>query len=145
MGRRGPKPRNGVKQFNVWLPEELIREFRELIALKYRSVERGLLSWEVEQALRNWIALHKAGSTEEQMIPPNPRVDIFKVFLQVKQWMETELGCDLEKGAHISINLLRKAISAVRGSHPKTVRRWLKLFHEFGLIKPISAGVWELL
>jgi len=145
MARRGPKPRGDLAHLHVLLPESLLREFREMIALKYKTIARGLISWEVEQALRNWIALHRDEHTDAQIAPPNPPANVFKVYRQVKDWLEKHYDVELEKGAHISRIILERAISAVRGGDRRTIRKWMKLFHEFELIKPLTAGVWELL
>jgi len=134
----------GVPLF-VRISPEIDKKFRELIALKYKRFEKGLLSWEVEQALMNWIALHLSEHTDAQIPEPNPPAGVHKVFRQVKEWLEKEYGVTLERGSHIGRPLLEKAISAVRGSDRRTIRKWMKLFHEFELIKPLTSGVWELL
>jgi hypothetical protein len=48
----------GKVQLKVWISEELDGKLRELIAQKYKKYEKGLLSYEVEQALQTWLALH---------------------------------------------------------------------------------------
>ena len=135
---------HGVPLF-VRIDPEVNKKFRELIALKYKTFEKGLLSWEVEQALMNWVALHLDRHTNAQIPKPNPPAGVHKVFRQVRAWLEKEYGTTLERGAHISRRLLERAISEVRGSDRRTIRKWMRLFHEFELIKPITAGVWELL
>jgi len=145
MKRSNHKNKENRVQFKVWISKELNKKFRELIALKYKTYEKGLLSWEVEQALMNWIALHHAKHTNAQIPEPNPPPKVFKVFRQVKAYIEKEYGTTLERGAHIGRPLLEKAIMAIRGSDSRTIRHWLETFHKFELIKPITAGVWELL
>jgi len=135
---------HGVPLF-VRISPEVNRKFRELIALKYKTFSKGLLSWEVEQALMNWVALHYSEHTDAQIPEPNPPANVFKVFQQVKDWIEKQYDVGLEKGAHVSKVILERAIAAVRGGDRRTIRKWMKLFREFELIKPLTPGVWELL
>lgn len=127
------------------LPKDLVEEFKRFVVAKYKGYTRGDFSWEVEQALRNWIALHTDAQIDAMVKKPNPPASVERVFYQVKVWMEQEYGCGLEKGSHMSRKLLERAIAAVRGSDPRTIKKWMKIFHEFGLIKPLTAGVWEFL
>mgnify|MGYP000515857748 CR=1 FL=1 len=145
MPRSGHKTKKDVVQLKVWISKELNKRFREMIALKYKTFEKGLLSWEVEQALMNWVALHYSEHTDAQIPEPNPPANVFKVFQQVKDWIEKQYDVGLEKGAHVSKVILERAIAAVRGGDRRTIRKWMKLFREFELIKPLTPGVWELL
>jgi len=149
MPRRKLNREPDYDHLHVLISKEVNKELRELIARKYKTFERGLLSWEVEQALMNWIALHRVEHAHTQiqtpMPTPNPPARVFKVFRQVKAYIEKEYGTTLERGAHIGRPLLEKAIMAIRGSDSRTIRNWLEAFHKFELIKPITAGVWELL
>ena len=128
-----------------YFPKDLAEEFRRFVVAKYKGYKRGDFSWEAAQAIRNWIALHTDAQIDAMAKKPNPPASVDRVFHQVKVWMEREYGCGLEKGGHISRRLLERAIAAVRGSDPRTIKKWIKLFHEFGLIKPLTAGVWEFL
>ena len=38
-----------------------------------------------------------------------------------------------------------EAISAVRGSDPRTVQKWLRTFHKMDLIKPVTSASWEIM
>jgi len=143
--RRDRRFKEDLEQLHLWIPRSVVRRFRELIAVKYKTYEKGLLSWEATQALQNWIELHMGEHTRAQISRPNPPANVYKVYLQVRDWMELECGREFERGNQVGAPFLEKAIAAVRGGDKRTIRKWMKLFHQFGLIKPLTAGVWELL
>jgi len=143
--RRDRRFKEDLEQLHLWIPRSVVRRFRELIAVKYRAYEKGLLSWEATQALQHWIELHMGEHTRAQIPKPNPPANVYKVYLQVKNWMELEYDREFERGNQVGTPILEKAIATVRGGDRRTIRKWLKLFHQFGLIKPITSGVWELL
>mgnify|MGYP005658278459 CR=1 FL=1 len=45
-------------QLLVWISEDVDRKLRELIQQKYKEFQKGILSAEVEVAIRNHIAAH---------------------------------------------------------------------------------------
>ncbi|RLJ03456.1 MAG: hypothetical protein DRP08_03535, partial [Candidatus Aenigmatarchaeota archaeon] len=106
-------------QLLVWIPESLNEKLRSLIQQKYNRYERGLLSYEVEMALRSWIALHTRAQkqlTTERIPNPTPKVQI--VFAQVKDWLLRNYYEELVPGQQILTQHLREAIENVRGSDP---------------------------
>lgn len=127
----------------VYIPEDLNRKLREFIALKYRKFEKGLLSWEVEQALSHWIALHTKAQKTLTTKGPNPTPLVVRAFMEVKQYLLMNYYEELKPGMTVPDGYMREAISAVRGSDPRTVRKWLRTFTRFKLIKPVG-GVWEI-
>jgi hypothetical protein len=131
-------------QIKCYIPEDLNDELRQLIQEKYKYYTRGLFSWEVEQAIRHWLAVHKEAQGAKIINPVNPRHEISVVFVQVKQYLLKKYYDELHPGATIPLKHLEEAIGAVRGNDPRTVRKWLELFHRFGLVKPITQAVWEL-
>jgi hypothetical protein len=130
-------------QFKVYLPESLIEKFRTLVALKHQRHERGLLSCEVEQALKQYIASYntqqqytqKALLRQEQRFSKSntqPKVfalkqDIFKYLIDSQQY--------LDEPQNITDRQLVGAIGAVRGSDPRTINKWTKLLEQYGYIK----------
>jgi hypothetical protein len=46
------------RPLHIWLSPEIDDKLRELIFKKYSKYEKGLLSHEVEEALKNWLLLH---------------------------------------------------------------------------------------
>ena len=143
--KEGKEGRN-VRKVQVWfyIPEDLEEELRQLIQMKYKYYVRGLLSWELEQAVRHWIALHKEAQGVNIINRANPRYDVGVVFTKVKNYLLQKYYEELDTGTTIPLRHLEEAIMAVRGGDKRTVRKWLELFHRFGLVKPITQAVWEL-
>lgn len=128
----------------VKIDSEVDKELRELIARKYSTYRKGYLSEEVEQALRNWLQLHGSHGTGAQTDATYTSNLIRKVFTSVKIWLETEMLMDVNPGAVVSGELIRRAISAVRGSDERTIRKWMKTFVEHGLIRNVGGDAWEV-
>jgi hypothetical protein len=142
----------------VRISPEIDYKLRELIFKKYSKYEKGLLSHEVEEALKNWILLHLQTHTQTQnlklgvpnAINPtlentiNPSLKVHKVWEQVRDYLLKNYYTELKPSQQISEPHLRQAIKAVRGSDPRTVRKWMKLLEEFKLIKHIVGAIWEI-
>jgi hypothetical protein len=143
-GKEGTKSRSTVKvQVHCLIDIDVVDELRRLIQEKYKYYGRGLLSWEIEQALRAWIAMHKEAQEAKILNRINPRHQIGIAFVQVKQYLLDNYYDALYPGVTIPLRHLEEAIMAVRGTDKRTVRKWLELFHRYGLIKPITQAVWE--
>jgi len=130
-----------------YLDKDVVQKFRELIALKYKTVERGLLSWEAQQALVHWIALHTNAQNSKDFsscLKPNPTPRVAQVFRQVKAYLLRNYYEELPAGYQIPAKHLREAIAAVRGSDPRTIKKWMKAFADFHLIKHITGELWEI-
>lgn len=134
----------GKVTLGVYISEDLDRKFREFLAIKYKEIRRGLISSEVEQALSYWIALHTSAQGDEGIATPNPLSRVSVPYMDVKRCLEGMGFVDLAPGATIARRLLIEAIKQTRGSDPRTIKKWLKTFHESGLVRPLNASVWEL-
>jgi hypothetical protein len=142
MPRRGDIPQ-GKAQVNIIIDKGVYDEIKRLAFMKYGSF-RGCLSWEVEQALRAWIAHHKNFHKNLDMANPKPRPA--RVFDQVKKYLEERYGYGaLITGQQIPRQHLVEAIAAVRGTHPNTIKHWMDQFIRFKLIKWIGGEVFEIL
>jgi len=124
-------------QLKVHIPKSLNDELRKLINQKYESYEKGLLSYEVTQALAYWIAQHHK-SAQTHVVNPSPRV--FKVAREVGNVIVKKYGFVPQQVLRADIE---EAIIEVRGGDPRTIRKWFRLFEKFGLIKHIAGEVWE--
>ena len=131
-------------RLTVSIPSELDKSLRRYIAMKYQSFEKGLLSWEVEQAINHWIKLHTNAQKQEEMTVPNPTPKAVKVFFQVKEYLLSKYFVELKPGMTVPATYLKEAIMATRGSDKRTVKKWLETFEKFKLIKWISPMVWEI-
>ena len=134
-------------KIGFFIDKNVVQKFRELVAMKYKSVEKGLLSWEAEQALVHWIALHTNAQTSKKLsscLTPNPTPRVAVVFRQVKAYLLRNYYTQLPAGYQIPAKHLREAIAAVRGSDPRTIKKWMKAFVDFHLIKYIAGELWEI-
>ena len=133
------------KQLLAWIMPATDARFRALIQEKYPRYERGLLSHEVDQALQSWIALHTGTQTNIVKQGPNPTPRVASVFIQVKEYLRQNYFEGLTVGQEVPKKLFEKSIMAVRGSDPRTVAKWVRVFHNFHLIKPTRGMLWEIL
>lgn len=133
-------------KLQAWVNQSLDTKFRELINQKYKKYEKGLLSYEVEMALRHWLSLHTNAQSEinPQHLPnPTPKVQL--IFAQIKDFLLKDLYYEIIPGQQIPVIHLRRAIENIRGSDPRTVKKWLKVFHKNGLVKPVTSATWEVM
>jgi len=131
-------------QVKVYLPKDLALNIRKLIQQKYQKYERGLLSYEFEMALRNWLALHTKAQTILEANKPNPTPKVYRVFAEVKDYLLRKYYEELRSGQQIPYKHLEEAIMNTRGSDKRTIRKWLQTFHKMGLIKPVTSASWEI-
>lgn len=139
------KNREEKVKVGFFLDGEVVKKFRSLIQKKYGRYVRGLLSYEVEMALRHWISLHTNAQSQLLRNQPNPTPKVAITFSQVKEYLLKNYYFELKPGQQIPRIHLEKAIMAVRGSDPRTVEKWLRTFHKMGLIKPVTSATWEIL
>ena len=138
-----PKIPKGKVGVFLYIDERIWKEFRRLAFMKHESFH-GALSYEVEEALRNWILLHQSPHTQKtHKINPNPKV--YKAFMEVKKYLRERYGILMISGQHIIRRHLVEAIMATRGVDPRTVQKWIKLFLEYKLIKHISGELYEVI
>jgi hypothetical protein len=128
----------------VWLSPETSLNFRNLIQKKYGEYRKGLLSFEAEEALCNWIALHASAQNTMVTRPLNSEPMVMNVFMEVKRYLLNYYG-ELQSGSQVQRRHVEDAIMNVRGKDPRTVKTWLKAFYRMELIKPIAGEVWEIL
>ena len=130
-------------RLGVWLDPILDRKFREFIAQQYGKVSRGLLSFEASLALQAWIGTHKSTQTELSHKPPNPVPNVFVVKEEVKKYLQETFG--YEQIYKVPKNHLILAVSSLRGTDERTIRKWMKLFEKYKVIKWVTPNVVEFL
>ena len=140
MPRKVPR---GKRQLGIYVSEEIDKKLRELIFLKYGYYERGLLSKEVEEALRYWLGLHTQRHTNQPYVlnKVNPAPKARVVWERVREYLKSKWGFTPQQVTYAD---LAEAISAVRGNDPRTIRKWISEFMKYKLIKPIAPNVYEL-
>lgn len=135
------------KLLHISISSETDKNFRSLIMQKYTKIEKGLLSYEVELALKHWLALHTSAQNSDLRFSekPNPTPKVMLVFAEVKNYLIRKYYIELPSGSQVNIKHLEEAIANTRGADPRTIRKWLQAFHKMKLIKPIAVAVWEIL
>ncbi len=131
-------------KLQVYIPERMNKDLRNFIALKYQTFEKGLLSAEVEQAIGHWLALH-TNTQEYPTDAPNPLPKISKHYRAFKNWLLTSYYQELPPGAVIPTQHFQRAIMNTRGSDPRTIKKWMRIFVENGLVKNLGPNSWELI
>jgi hypothetical protein len=141
------KRRGGEKkvQLNVRISKRLCDEVRRLAFAKYGRMH-GALSWELEQALRAWVAAHTHGAhTPAAVNATNPPPRVAKAWEKVRSYLRARFGyVGLGAGAQVLRSHLAEAIAAAVGSDPRTVRKYFKYFQDFKVIKWIGGEVFEV-
>jgi len=130
---------------HIYVKKELDTEFRQFIAKRYGTIERGLLSHEVEAAMESWIRTHQntQSTSSSAAIAPNPVHRVHVVREQVKEYLRTELGYfDIHE---VPLKHVREAIGVVRGTDSRTIKKWMEDFDRYKIIKWMSPKVVEFL
>ena len=130
-------------KLGVWLGPSLDQKFREFVAQQYGKVSKGLLSFEVSQALQAWVSAHKGTQTELFHKPPNPVPNVFVVKEEAKRYLRETFG--YEQIYKVPKNHLVIALSSLRGTDERTIKKWIKLFEKYKVIKWVTPNVVEFL
>jgi len=128
-------------QIKVYIPKDLSERLRELISQKYGRYKGGLLSFEVEGAIRKHLAAH----TNVTQIPKgsNPFPKIHMVKEQIKQYLREKYGYTITNQvlrAHFD-----EAIISLRGTDPRTREKWYRVLIAARVLKVLGPNQVELI
>jgi hypothetical protein len=115
-----------------------------MLAKKYQTFEKGLLSHEVELALGHWLSLY-TNAQEYDTIAPNPLPKISKYYTVFKQYLLSTHYKALPTGTVVPERFVREAIQNTRGASERTINKWKKIFVENKLIRSLGPNSWELI
>jgi hypothetical protein len=132
-------------QVKAWIHDDVQVKLRQLINQKYSKYEKGYLSYEVEQAIRYWLALHTKAQTIIEVNKPNPTPKVYMTFAEVKDFLLRTWYGELNSGQQIPRIHIENAIANIRGSDKRTIEKWFRIFHKNGLIKPVTSASWEIM
>jgi hypothetical protein len=122
----------GKRQVNILISEDLYKQVSQIAVVWYGKT-KGALSAYIEYVLRR--ALDEYQHT--QIHTKNPSRSVRAVYDQiVKKIMEIK-GYSF-KPEEIPESVLDQAISEIRGSDPRTIDKWKRIFERAGLIKFIG-------
>jgi SMC interacting uncharacterized protein involved in chromosome segregation len=129
---------NGKKQLLVLIDSKIVKELWEIIKMKYPESTYGALSLEVQDALANWIAQHKAQIHTKSMNPKTPKNHEI-----AKEIIDYLRSCGFE--LQVNLKVLRQTIAKLRGNDERTIKKWIKFLEENGFIKKLNQQVYEIL
>ena len=145
--RKRKASKDAKEKVLLTIRRKVMADFRALIQKKYAKYEKGLLSEEAELALRYWISQHAQAhnSKDLKMAPLNPTPKILNYFLRVKDYLLRKYYAELTPGSHVNFRHLREAIVNTIGGDSRTIKKYLRLFTENKLIRPVAGELWEIL
>lgn len=133
------QPKREKVKFCAWLPRDLVEEFRAFVAERYGGEWWGMLSRAVAEALRHWLWLHSGRGPGQGSRTPSGGapgvVRALEVYKRVLAWITENYKIDFSEVRQVPRTILERGIAAVRGSDPRTVRKWLDTFLHFKFIK----------
>jgi len=120
---------------------KVAEEFKRFCVMKYGKYEYGMFSQEAELALRHWMSLHSFAQSRSELdikvpnIHKNPPSKVQLVYNMVKEYLWQEYRIDVLETDFIPIQFVERAIKVIRGTDPRTIKKWINAMKEFGLIK----------
>jgi hypothetical protein len=131
-------------QFNAWIREDIVTKFRRFVAERYGEAKTGIIGSEVEMALMWYMDAntHTQITTNVGNTPPNPPERIQRIKEQIKRVLCERYG--YESTSKVQITHLEDAISAVRGSDPRTLKKWKAILRDFHVLKQLNVITFEL-
>jgi len=127
----------GKVHLSVLISKELNDKLRKYIKETYPVYTRGLLSIVVQDAIAEYLGRRKQQHASKPLNPGRPTV----------QQICDELKFRMKSKGFLSqidhVNLVN-IISEVRGSDPRTIRKWIKNLLKLGYIKKIGYYVYEI-
>jgi len=122
----------GKRELTVFISEDLYMQIIEIAPVWYGK-HKGAVSAFVEYLLRGALATYQ----HTQITHKNPSRSIRAVYDQVVKKIMEITGLSY-KPDEIPEKYLDQAITEVRGSDPRTIAKWKRIFEKAGLIKYIG-------
>ena len=134
------KPPKGKRGKFIYPSEQLCK------AIPENYLNHGGLTDFFEEAGWNYLrVLEERPNTNTQTSINSPHLrKIHTTFDKVLNYLVGKFYEELQPGQQINAKHLKEAIISVRGSDPRTIKKWTKSFHEFGYIESIEGGHWTL-
>ena len=117
----------------VRIDENLNEEFRKFIVKKYGEYRHGLLSLEIEQAIRYWMELHTKDT--KTFLPKVSTPKVQEYFLRVQAYLREKYKIVFFPGQKLPKRLIVEAITNTFGADKRTIRKYIRLFLEYKLLK----------
>ena len=133
-----PKIPKGKSILYAYIDKKLLSKFWDYIRRKYERHFHGALSLEVENALEHYLkAADLHTNTHKIQNPTLPRTH--RIAQQIINLLR-------DRGFHnqASVDDIYKAIEDIRGSDPRTKKKWLKFMVNHGYLKWINNRVLKI-
>ena len=124
-----PNVPEGKRGFYIYIDEDLYSRLWDYIKKKYEKNVYGALTYEVERAIKYFLdSVELRTNTHKLENPSLPRSH--KIAHQIIDLLR-------ERGYHkqVPIEEVYKAIEDVRGSDPRTKKKWIKFMVDHGYLK----------
>ena len=138
-------------QLKVYISHKLDEKFRKMVAIKYERFERGLLSYEVEQALQQYVASSNTQAQSTQTRPSqqkfeknNPIPSVYTLKHEIRKYLFESGKYDNEYTQFIPHKHLVEAINALKGVDKRTVDKWVNLLKRYDCIRQAGDFQWEI-
>jgi len=133
-----PKIPEGKKGVFTLIDKDIYSKLWDFIKKKYGENVYGALSFEIEKALEhylNFVELHTNAHKLENPSLPRSHREAQKIISLIRN-----------RGFHkqVPVNEVYKAISDIRGSDPRTLKKWLKFMVIHGYFRWINSRILEI-
>jgi hypothetical protein len=145
-------------QLKAYITSETDKRFREMLARKWQTYVKGLYSYEVEQAILQYLAtvgldtearthINNAAKKEErtEIIQKANPLEAARNLRNAIVKSLIESGRYLQQPQFIPISLLEESIINIKNVRDKrSVKSWIKFLRSNGLIKQTGDAQYEL-
>jgi hypothetical protein len=118
------------KRLEILIDANLYKQLIEIAPIIYGRY-KGAISYVVEDALRQYL---KPKTSAHTTYTQNPSRSVRQVYKQVIERIKFIENIDFEP-EETTEKILDMAIAEVRGSDPRTIKKWKEIFEKSGLIK----------
>lgn len=126
---------------SIFIEKELWEKFKEIALIKHKF-KYGSVSEELENLIKEYIDAHTNTQNDKHTKPSsyrNPPDRVFSVWQEVKSILVSQGYIH-----QTTLKYLVEAISKVRGVDERTIKKWIKLFEKYGLIKHLGNNIFEI-
>lgn len=133
-------------EVKAYISKSLNERFRKLINQKHGGFMRGLLSYEIEQALAQYVASYNRAGThtqETQIEKANPSPKIYQLKEDIIQYLASSSYYAGKVPQFFPENFLIEAIHSLKGYDKRTYNHWYDLLIRYGCIKKSGGNQYE--
>ena len=125
--------RRKTVRLSVVISSETNDLFREFVVLKHNKFERGLLSFEFETAILNYIHAKQSTHTQNHTRDNQEQFKVNQLKEGIILYLHQKYNIENAKG--IELKHLNEAISYLKGIDARTVKKWKMALIQFKCIR----------